>query len=145
MCREVLRMDRKDVKSDGFLMVASYMGGLSLTYSEVGVCHALSYGLGIFYNPPLHRHLIAFDKLEDVYGDYVQEFKGMVAHNKVHIPQGLAKDWSDETISAMAEVAYNLPHMWDHVFGSDGRRRWTAKREFKGRHRRTVIHLPNTP
>ena len=47
----------------------------------------------------------------------MQEFKGMVKHNKVHIPQGLAKDWSEETISAMAEVAYNLPHMWDHAFG----------------------------
>jgi len=62
---------------------------------------------------------VAFDKLEDVYGDYVQEFKGMVKHNKVNIPQGLAKDWSEETISAMAEVAYNLPHMWDHAFGPD--------------------------
>lgn len=121
MCREVyLRMDRSDPKSDEFLMVASYMGGLSLTYSEVGVCHALSYGLGKILE--IHHCLancIAFDKLEDVYGDYVQEFKGMVKHNKVNIPQGLAKDWSEETISAMAEVAYNLPHMWDHAFGPD--------------------------
>jgi 3-deoxy-alpha-D-manno-octulosonate 8-oxidase len=121
MCREVfLRMDRSNVKSDEFLMVASYMGGLSLTYSEVGVCHALSYGLGKVLE--IHHCLancIAFDKLDDVYGEYVQEFKRMVKHNKVHIPQGLAKDWSEETISAMAEVAYNLPHMWDHAFGPD--------------------------
>ncbi len=121
MCREVfLRMDRSNEKSDEFLMVASYMGGLSLTYSEVGVCHALSYGLGKILE--IHHciaNCIAFDKLEDVYGDYVQEFKGMVKHNKVNIPQGLAKDWSEETISAMAEVAYNLPHMWDHAFGPD--------------------------
>ncbi|RYZ35209.1 MAG: iron-containing alcohol dehydrogenase, partial [Sphingobacteriales bacterium] len=31
-------------ENDDKLMVASLMGGLSLTYSEVGVCHALSYG-----------------------------------------------------------------------------------------------------
>jgi 3-deoxy-alpha-D-manno-octulosonate 8-oxidase len=37
----------------------------------------------------------------------------------VNIPQGLAKDWSEEIISAMAEVAYNLPHMWDHAFGPE--------------------------
>ncbi len=121
MCREVyLRRHRTDPKSDEFLMVASYMGGLSLTYSEVGVCHALSYGLGKVLD--IHHciaNCIAFDKLEDVYGEYVQEFKGMVKHNQVHIPQGLAKDWSEETISAMAEVAYNLPHMWDHAFGPD--------------------------
>ncbi|MBP8823559.1 MAG: iron-containing alcohol dehydrogenase [Flavobacteriales bacterium] len=121
MCREVyLRRERTDPKSDEMLMVASYMGGLSLTYSEVGVCHALSYGLGKVLD--IHHciaNCIAFDKLEDVYGDYVQEFKGMVKHNNIHIPQGLAKDWSEETISAMAEVAYALPHMWDHAFGPD--------------------------
>ena len=121
MCREVyMKLDRKDPKSDELLMVASYMGGLSLTYSEVGVCHALSYGLGKVLD--IHHciaNCIAFDKLEDVYGDHVQEFKGMVKHNKVHIPQGLAKDWSEETISAMADVAYALPHMWDHAFGPE--------------------------
>lgn len=121
MCREVfLRRERTDPKSDELLMVASYMGGLSLTYSEVGVCHALSYGLGKVLE--IHHCLancIAFDKLEDVYGDHVQEFKGMVKHLDVNIPQGLAKDWSEETISAMAEVAYDLPHMWDHAFGPE--------------------------
>ena len=121
LCREVFLMrDRKDPKSDEFLMVASYMGGLSLTYSEVGVCHALSYGLGKVLE--IHHCLancIAFDKLDDVYGDHVQEFKAMVKHNGVNVPQGLAKDWSEETISAMAEVAYNLPHMWDHAFGPE--------------------------
>ena len=121
MCREVfLKLDRSDPKSDESLMVASYMGGLSLTYSEVGVCHALSYGLGKVLE--IHHciaNCIAFYKCEDVYVDYVQEFKGMVKHNKVNIPQGLAKDWSEDTISAMAEVAYNLPHMWDHAFGPD--------------------------
>ncbi len=121
MCREVyLKLDRKDPKSDELLMVASYMGGLSLTYSEVGVCHALSYGLGKVLE--IHHCLancMAFDKLEDVYGEYVQEFKQMVKHNGIHIPQGQARNWSEDTIDAMAEVAYNLPHMWDHAFGPE--------------------------
>lgn len=121
MCREVfLKLDRSDPRSDELLMVASYMGGLSLTYSEVGVCHALSYGLGKVLE--IHHciaNCIAFDKLEDVYGAYVQEFKGMVEQRGVHIPQGLAKEWDEATIDAMAEVAYNLPHMWDHAFGPD--------------------------
>jgi len=41
-----------------------------------------------------------------------------VQHN-VQLPQGLAKGWTDETITAMAEVAYNLPHMWNHAIGTD--------------------------
>jgi 3-deoxy-alpha-D-manno-octulosonate 8-oxidase len=137
LCREVfLKRDRKDPKSDEFLMVASYMGGLSLTYSEVGVCHALSYGLGKVLE--IHHCLancIAFDKLEDVYGTYVHEFKGMVKHNAIYIPQGLATSWSEETIDAMAEVAYNLPHMWDHAFGPDWERVLDRER-IKGWYRR---------
>ncbi len=137
MCREVfLKLDRKDPKSDEKLMVASYMGGLSLTYSEVGVCHALSYGLGKVLE--IHHciaNCIAFDKLEDVYGDYVQEFRSMVKHNNVHIPQGLAKDWDEATIDAMAEVAYNLPHMWEHAFGRDWQKVLDRER-IKGWYRR---------
>ena len=137
MCREVfLKLDRKDPKSDEKLMVASYMGGLSLTYSEVGVCHALSYGLGKVLE--IHHciaNCIAFDKLEDVYGDHVKEFRSMVKHNGVHLPQGLAKDWDEATIDAMAEVAYNLPHMWEHAFGRDWQKELDRER-IKGWYRR---------
>ena len=47
LCREVYlgAQAGQSPENDDKLMVASLMGGLSLTYSEVGVCHALSYGL----------------------------------------------------------------------------------------------------
>ena len=137
MCREVyLRLDRKDPKSDELLMVASYMGGLSLTYSEVGVCHALSYGLGkVLEIHHCYANCIAFNQLEDVYGAHVQEFKGMVKERGISLPQGLAKDWSEETISAMAEVAYALPHMWDHAFGP-GWQQVLDRERIKGWYRR---------
>ena len=47
LCREVYLNNNsgQNPDNDDKLMVASLMGGLSLTYSEVGVCHALSYGL----------------------------------------------------------------------------------------------------
>jgi len=121
MCQEVfMKLDRKDPKSDEMLMVASYMGGLSLTYSEVGVCHALSYGL----SKVLHIHhglanCIAFNQLEDVYGNHVGDFKFMVEKHKIHFPLNLASQWSDETIDEMVEVAINLEHMWNHAFGPD--------------------------
>ncbi len=123
MCRQVfLELERTDPKSDELLMVASYMGGLSLTYSEVGVCHALSYGL----SKVLHIHhglanCIAFNQLEDVYGDYVQEFKTMVDKHKIDIPQNLAAGWNEQTIDEMAEVAIRLEHMWRHAFGENWR------------------------
>jgi 3-deoxy-alpha-D-manno-octulosonate 8-oxidase len=121
MTREVyLDLDRNDPKSDETLMVASYMGGLSLTYSEVGVCHALSYGL----SKVLHIHhgianCIAFNYLEDVYGDYIGEFKTMVKKHNIEIPKNLSAGWSEETIDAMVEVAIKLEHMWNHAFGEN--------------------------
>ena len=47
----------------------------------------------------------------------------MVSKFNVTLPQNLSKDWSEETITAMAEVAYNLPHMWNHAIGHD----WESK------------------
>jgi 3-deoxy-alpha-D-manno-octulosonate 8-oxidase len=41
------------------------------------------------------------------------------------LPQGLSKNWSDETITAMAQVAYALPHMWDHAIGVDWKEKIT--------------------
>jgi 3-deoxy-alpha-D-manno-octulosonate 8-oxidase len=107
-------------ENDDKLMVASLMGGLSLTYSEVGVCHALSYGLSkILGEKHCYANCIAFQHLEDYYGDALIEFNAMLKRHNVTLPQGLAKNWSDEQITAMAHVAYNLPHMWNHAIGAD--------------------------
>ena len=43
LCRNVFLAD--DDCADDQLMMASYFGGMSIAYSQVGVCHALSYGL----------------------------------------------------------------------------------------------------
>jgi 3-deoxy-alpha-D-manno-octulosonate 8-oxidase len=54
--------------ADEKLMIASYFGGLSIAYSQVGVCHALSYGLSFVLGT---RHgignCIVFDQLEEFY------------------------------------------------------------------------------
>ena len=47
LCEEVfLHKDNWDDESDEQLMMASYAGGMSIAYSQVGVAHAVSYGLG---------------------------------------------------------------------------------------------------
>lgn len=46
LCREVfLQKNNWDNESDDKLMMASYAGGMSIAYSQVGVAHAVSYGL----------------------------------------------------------------------------------------------------
>lgn len=122
LCRDIYLGDKagQTPENDDKLMVASMMGGLSLTYSEVGVCHALSYGLSkILGEKHCYANCVAFQHLEDYYGEGVRELKQMLVQHNVQLPQGLANSWSDETITAMAEVAYNLPHMWNHAIGTD--------------------------
>jgi 3-deoxy-alpha-D-manno-octulosonate 8-oxidase len=130
LCREVFLGDNsgQNPENDEKLMIASLFGGLSLTYSEVGACHALSYGLSYVFG---YKHgfanCIAFNHLEEFYGDAVQEFKQMVNHHKIDLPQGLSAQWSDEEISKMADVAYNLPHMWTHALGHDWEKNLTKE------------------
>lgn len=128
LCREIYvgANAGQSPENDDKLMVASMMGGLSLTYSEVGVCHALSYGLSkILGEKHCYANCLAFQHLEDYYGEAVNELKGMLVRHNVSLPQGLARNWSDETITAMAEVAYNLPHMWNHAIGADWKEKVT--------------------
>ena len=122
LCREVFLGENagQTPENDEKLMVASLMGGLSLTYSEVGVCHALSYGLSYVFDT---RHGIAncicFNHLEDIYPEGVKEFKEMVERFSIDIPTNLSKDWTEDEIHRMAEISIRLEHMWHHAFGSN--------------------------
>ena len=122
LCRDIYLGENsgQTPENDEKLMVASMMGGLSLTYSEVGVCHALSYGLSkILGMRHCYSNCIAFNHLEDYYPEGVAEFKEMVRKHDITLPQNLSKDWTDEQINAMAHVAYKLDHMWNHAIGYD--------------------------
>jgi 3-deoxy-alpha-D-manno-octulosonate 8-oxidase len=126
LCREVFAGPDSGQTSENNekLMIASLFGGLSLTYSEVGACHAFSYGLSFEFGM---RHgianCIAFTHLKEFYGEAVDEFREMVDYHKIEIPQNLSSGWTDEEIARMADVAYNLPHMWTHALGHD----WKGK------------------
>ena len=122
LCREIFLGENagQTSENDEKLMVASLMGGLSLTYSEVGVCHALSYGLSYVFE---YRHCfancIAFNQLEDYYLQGVREFKEMVKRFHIDLPQNLSAGWSDEEVSGMADISIHLEHMWHHAFGEN--------------------------
>ncbi len=125
LCREVfLAGDAAFPAGNEKLMMASYMGGMSVTYSQVGVCHALSYGLSYV----LHlRHglanCLAFNHLEEIYPEGVCEFHAMVDRNGIALPEGVTAGLAEEEIDRMVETAYGLEHMWHHAFGEDWRDR----------------------
>ena len=131
LCRDVYVNDGcgQNKVNDEKLMVASLMGGLSLTYSEVGVCHALSYGLSVvLHMRHCYANCVIFQHLEDFYPAGVKEFKTMLDKHKIVLPKNLSKDWSDKQITEMAEVAYKLTHMWVHAIGADWKEKITVEK-----------------
>ncbi len=128
LCKDVFLRENsgQSLENSEKLMVASLFGGLSLSYSEVGVCHALSYGLSYVLGT---RHglanCIAFNVLEDYYPDAVGDFKAMVEKHGIDLPKNMAKDWTNEQVTRMAEISYALSHMWDHAIGEDWKEKVT--------------------
>ena len=109
-----------DDDSDDKLMMASYAGGMSIAYSQVGVAHAVSYGLSYLLGT---KHgignCIVFDKLEVYYPSAVEEFKYMVQKNNIDIPQGICKGLSDDDFDKMINVSLGMKPLWENALGRD--------------------------
>jgi len=121
LCREVfLEKDVRDEESQDKLMMASWHGGMSIAYSQVGVAHAMSYGLGYLLGT---KHgvgnCIAFNQLEEFYPEGVAEFKKMVNKNQVEIPEGICKDLTDKEFDIMIDIALGLVPLWENALGKD--------------------------
>lgn len=121
LCRNVF-VEKKvwDDESDDQLMMASYAGGMSIAYSQVGVAHAVSYGLSYLLGT---KHgignCIVFDKLEEFYPEGVKEFKYMVEKNKIDIPQNITKGLTDEQFDTMINVSLGMKPLWENALGKD--------------------------
>ncbi len=121
LCREIfLSGDSHTPENDEKLMIASYLGGLSLTYSEVGACHAISYGLATVTG--IHHgvgNCVVFNQLEEFYPEAVKEFREMMRINNIELPQGVTANCTPEEIEKMIDVTLTLIFMWQHVCGPD--------------------------
>ncbi|TLX77487.1 iron-containing alcohol dehydrogenase [Labilibacter sediminis] len=108
------------LEADEKMMVASLMGGNSITYAQVGVCHAMSYGLAVILGT--HHgvaNCIAFNQLEKYYPEGYKQFKEMQAFQGVEIPTGITAECTEEQFDQMVEVAWANEHMWNNAFGPD--------------------------
>lgn len=121
LCQEIY-VDKNgwDDDCDDKLMMASYAGGMSIAYSQVGVAHAVSYGLAFLLGT---KHgignCIVFDKLEEYYPAAVKEFKYMVEKNNIEIPQGICRGLSDEDFNKMIDVSLGMKPLWENALGKD--------------------------
>lgn len=118
LCREVFLGDEPD--SDDKLMMASYCGGMSIAYSQVGICHALSYGLGFVLG--IHHGIgncIVFDYLEDYYSQGVLEFRKMMEKHDIQLPRNLMAGVEGDKLEKMVDVALVLEPLWENALGTD--------------------------
>lgn len=130
LCQKIyLEKPAWDKESDEDLMMASWHGGMSIAYSQVGVAHALSYGLsyvlGIKHGV---GNCIAFDQIETYYPEGVRDFKRMVDKFEVEIPQNICSHMNDEEMNKMVQVALNLAPLWENALGKNWKEIMTEKK-----------------
>ena len=121
LCREIfLEKDAWDEESDDKLMMASYAGGMSIAYSQVGVAHAVSYGLSFLLGT---KHgvgnCIVMDHLQDYYPEGTAEFKQMVEKNGVEIPKGICSGLTEDDFNKMMDVSLGMKPLWENALGAN--------------------------
>lgn len=127
LCLEVFLQDPED--RDDKLMIASFFGGMSIAYSQVGICHALSYGLSFVLG--IHHGIgnsIAFDYLEEFYPEGVCQFRRLLDRQQIQLPRAVVSGASTQQIEKMIDVALILEPLWENALGRDWRSIMTRER-----------------
>jgi 3-deoxy-alpha-D-manno-octulosonate 8-oxidase len=93
---------------------------MSIAYSQVGVAHAMSYGLGYVLGTKQGvGNCIVFQHLEEFYPKDVALFKEMVKKHNVEIPQDICKNLSEAQMDTMITVAMGMVPLWENALGSN--------------------------
>ena len=129
LCKEVYLGDISDTESREKLMMASWHGGMSIAYSQVGVAHAMSYGLGYLLGV---KHgignCLVFQYLEEFYPEGVQLFNCMRKKHGIELPKGICANLSDSDFEVMISVSLAMEPLWENALGSNWREIITAEK-----------------
>lgn len=122
LCKEVFLEELCPSESRDKLMMASWHGGMSIAYSQVGVAHALSYGLSYLLGV---KHglgnCLVFQHLEKFYPEGVALFKTIRDKHEIQLPLGICANLSDDEYDTMITVALSLEPLWENALGPDWR------------------------
>jgi 3-deoxy-alpha-D-manno-octulosonate 8-oxidase len=129
LCKEVYLEDLQEDESRNKLMMASWHGGMSIAYSQVGVAHAMSYGLSYLLGV---RHgignCLVFQHLEDFYPKGVELFNEMREKHNVQLPKGVCGGLTNNDFEIMINVALSLVPLWENALGKEWRTIVTPER-----------------
>ena len=122
LCKEVYLGDLPAEESRDKLMMASWHGGMSIAYSQVGVAHAMSYGLGYLLGV---KHgignCLVFQHLEEFYPEGVDLFNKMKEKHNIQLPTGICANLSEAEFETMISVAMNMVPLWENALGKNWR------------------------
>lgn len=121
LCKEIFLNNKLTEKeAQDKLMMASWHGGMSIAYSQVGVAHAMSYGLSYLLGT---KHgignCIVFNHLEEFYPEGVKLFKDMKKIHHIELPTGLCKNLSDKEFDTMINVSLGMVPLWENAIGKN--------------------------
>ena len=129
LCKEVFLEDLPPLESREKLMMASWHGGMSIAYSQVGVAHAMSYGLGFLLGV---RHgignCLVFQHLEEFYPEDVSLFRRMRKKHGINLPTGICADLGKSEMETMISVAMGMEPLWENAVGPDWRNTITPEK-----------------
>ncbi len=121
LCKEIFLEDHlSESDAQDKLMMASWHGGMSIAYSQVGVAHAMSYGLSYLLGT---KHgignCIVFDHLEEFYPEGVKLFKEMKNKYNIELPKGICANLDDSEFDVMINISLGLEPLWENALGKN--------------------------
>ena len=129
LCKEVFLGDLPAEESREKLMMASWHGGMSIAYSQVGVAHAMSYGLSYILGI---KHgignCLVFQHLEEFYPEGVEIFHQMRENHGIELPTGICAAISDQDMDTMIGVSLSMEPLWQNAIGDNWRKVITPQR-----------------
>lgn len=122
LCEEVFLGDPGEDESREKLMMASWHGGMSIAYSQVGIAHALSYGLSYVLGTPHGLgNCLVFGHLGDYYPHGVRQFEKMLRKHDIRLPEGVCSSLTSHDLETMIQVALDMVPLWENALGKDWR------------------------
>ena len=122
LCKEVFLEINTDIERREKLMMASWHGGMSIAYSQVGVAHAMSYGLGYVLGV---KHgignCLVFQYLEEFYPQGVTLFKRMLEKHAIELPKNVCTNLSESEMDTMVSIALGMVPLWENALGENWR------------------------
>lgn len=123
LCKEVYLGNLDASESRDKLMMASWHGGMSIAYSQVGVAHAMSYGLSYLLGI---RHgignCLVFQHLEEYYPEGVALFNKMRSVHDIILPTGICRGLTDSDFDTMISVSLAMEPLWENALGKQWRK-----------------------